>query len=314
VTPGGPPAVRDAVREATAAIAAAGSLTPRLDAELLLGEVLGVRRHALYAEPERVLSAEEAARYAEYVARRGRREPVAYIIGRRAFRTIQLAVGPGTLVPRPETETLVEVALEELARLDRRLDGQMGLDGATQTGPARAPAPHIPRLLDVGAGSGAVALALAAEHPGVRVVGVDIDARAVEYARLNAGRLGLSARVEFLAGDLYSELPPGARFDLIVSNPPYLSDDELATVQKDVRVYEPRHALVGGASGLEIYERLIPGALPFLVPGGLLAVEIHEGRAEQVRRAFRDTGRFADITVRDDLGGAPRVVCGRERR
>jgi release factor glutamine methyltransferase len=223
-------------------------------------------------------------------------------------------VGPGALVPRPETETLVEVALEEMARLDHRLDSQLGLAGAPEAVPVRSPAPHVPRILDVGTGSGAIALALAAEHPGVRVVGVDVDARAVEYARLNAGRLGLSSRVEFLSSDLYAGLPPGARFDLIVSNPPYLSEEELATVQKEVRVYEPRHALVGGRSGLEVYERLIPGALPYLVPGGMLAVEIHEGRAQEVRSVFRDTGRYSDVVVHDDLGGAPRVISARERR
>jgi len=337
--------VREAVKRAAAAFEAAGALTPRLDAELLLAEALGVRRDVLYREPERTLTPEETERFGGFVARREKREPVAYIIGRRAFRTIQLTVGPGTLVPRPETETLVEVALEELARLDEQLDRELGVAGrepepgvgggtrtarppapsgpapgpalaatpASETAARRRPAPRVPRVLDVGTGSGAIALALATEHPAVRVVGVDVDTRALEYARLNAARLGLSGRVEFAESDLFDGLPAGARFDLIVANPPYLSADELETVQKEVRVYEPRHALVGGHTGLEPYERLVPGALPFLEPGALLAVEVHEGRADEVVEIFTAAGRFTDIVVHRDLGGAPRVVAGREK-
>jgi len=320
-----PASVREAVREAAARFAAAGSLTPRLDAELLLAEALGVRRDALYREPERVLTDAEARRFSGFTGRRERREPVAYIIGRRAFRTIELEVGPGALVPRPETETLVEVALAELARLDARLDRELGVEEASsaaagpdaaergETAAPRRPAPRVPRLLDVGTGSGAVALAVASEHPGVRVVGVDIDSRALDIAGRNARRLGLTERVELFESDLFDGLPEGARFDLIVSNPPYLTEDELAGVEREVRVYEPRHALLGGSSGLDVHERLVPGALPFLEPGGLLAVEIHEGRAVEVTALFKATGRYAEVTVHDDLGGAPRVVRGRER-
>lgn len=332
--------VRGAVRDAAARFAAAGALTPRLDAELLLAEALGVRRDALYREPERLLSAAEAERFAKSAERRERREPVAYIIGRRAFRTIEVSVGPGALVPRPETETLVEVALEELARLDEKLDHELGLAGrptawssaggarssvagrraSADSGPVglgspehTAQAPRVPRLLDVGTGSGAVALAVASEHPGVRVVGVDIDSRALEIARRNAERLRLAGRVEFVASDLFGGVPGSAPFDLVVSNPPYLTEDELASVEREVRVFEPRHALVGGPSGLEVYERLVPDALPFLRPGGLLAVEVHEGRAAEVAAIFMSTARYAYVSVRADLGGAPRVVSGRER-
>lgn len=320
-----PASVREALREAAARFAAAGCLTPRLDAELLLAEALGVRRDALYREPERVLTEPEARRFSGFTERRERREPVAYIIGRRAFRTIELEVGPGALVPRPETETLVEVALAELARLDARLDRELGVgeasrDAAPLDTPARSeagasgrPAPRVPRLLDVGTGSGAIALAVASEHPGVQAVGVDIDTRALDIAGRNARRLGLTERVELFQSDLFDGLPEGACFDLIVSNPPYLTEDELAGVEREVRVYEPRHALLGGSSGLDVYERLVPGALPFLEPGGLLAVEIHEGRATEVTALFKATGRYAAVTAHDDLGGAPRVVCGRER-
>ncbi|MBM3147303.1 MAG: tRNA (adenine(22)-N(1))-methyltransferase TrmK, partial [Actinobacteria bacterium] len=203
----------------------------------------------MYREPERVLTDAEARRFWGFTERRRRREPVAYIIGRRAFRTIELEVGPGALVPRPETETLVEVALAELARLDARLDRELGVDEASRDegapdAPASSeadrsgrPAPRVPKLLDVGTGSGAVALAVASEHPGVRAVGVDIDRRALEIAGRNVERLGLTDRVELRESDLFGGLPEGARFDLIVSNPPYLTEDELAGVEREVRVY-----------------------------------------------------------------------------
>ncbi len=326
--------VEEALRLAATRFSAAGCQTPRLDAELLLAEVLHVGREALYREPERRLRAVEARRFSDFVARRELREPVAYIIGRRAFRTVQLAVGPGVLVPRPETETLVEVALDELARLDRSLDSELGLvdtAGPADSGAAPQTAGEqsaskrrdatgalqpqtvspVLRLLDVGTGSGCIALALATEHPGVHVVATDVDQRALRYARLNARRLGVQARVEFVCGDLFDGLAAGQLFEVIVSNPPYLSEEDLAGVQREVRVYEPRHALVGGVTGMEPYARLVPAARRFLVPGGLLAVEIHELRAAEVVDCFTAGGRFEQVCVHHDLGGAPRVVSGR---
>ena len=288
---GGSQSVAGALREAAAGIAQAGSASPRLDAELLLAHVLGVGREALYREPERRLRAGEAARYAELVARRLQREPVAYIVGHKAFRTIDVLVDERTIVPRPDTETLVDVALDAL---------WPGVDRA-------------PRALDLGTGSGAVALALCAEHPSVQVVGSDIDERALQLARGNAVRLGLADRVVFVRSDLFDGLPGGARFHVIVSNPPYVREDELPQLQEEIRRWEPREALVSGPEGLEVYRRLIPGALAFLEPGGLLAVEIHEGRADDIRELFRATRRYTEVRVHEDLSGAPRVVSGRER-
>jgi release factor glutamine methyltransferase len=285
------PTVAESLLTATGRIAAAGSASSRLDAELLLAHVLGVRREALYGAPERRLSAAQAAQYELLVARRERREPVAYIVGRRAFRTIQVDVTPSAIVPRPDTETLVEVALQELRRSTKRQ----------------------PLALDVGTGSGCIALALVAEHPGVRLAATDIDPAAAELARRNAQRLGMPERVEVLTGDLFSPLPPGVRFDLIVSNPPYIAEGEIDDLQEEIRRHEPRQALVSGPTGLEFYQRLVPGALPWLEPGGLLAVEIHEGRAAEVQEIFRATERYEEVRVTTDLGGAPRVVSGRER-
>jgi release factor glutamine methyltransferase len=285
-----PASVKQAIVDATERLRRAGSASPRLDAELLLAEALGVRREALYREPERVLDEREQARFDAVVKRRERREPVAYIIGRKAFRTIELRVNPSTLIPRPETETLVEAALSRLP-----------------AGGAR------PNVLDIGTGSGAVALALADEHPSVRVVATESDPAALETARLNAARLGLSARVEFVLGDLYDGLPPGALFQVIVSNPPYVTPRELATLAPEVRDWEPHAALLGGEDGLDYYHRIISPAPTFLAPGGWLAVEIAKDRGDEVRRLFESARRFDEISVVKDLGGAPRVVAGRER-
>jgi release factor glutamine methyltransferase len=285
------PTVAESVKQATARIRAAGSASPRLDAELLLAHVFDGRRELLYREPERRLQADQVTRYEELVARRVRREPVAYIVGHKPFRTIDVLAGPSAIVPRPDTETLVEVALDALSHL----------------------ADPSPRVLDVGTGTGAVALALCAEHPGARVIATDIDGRTLELARRNAEMLHLADRIDFVQSDLFDDLPPGARFDVIVSNPPYVSEAELESLQPEIRVWEPRAALVSGPTGLEVYERLVPGALPFLDAHSLLAVEIHEGRVDEVCALFRDTGRFSGIAVHQDLGGAARVVSARER-
>jgi len=273
----------------------ASSQSPRLDVEVLLAHVLGTTRERLYAEPERVLRQAEHARFHELVSRRARHEPVAYLTGRKAFHAIEVGVSEHTLIPRPETETLVEVALEKLGVLadERR----------------REP----PRVLDIGTGSGAVALAIAYALPGVQVVGLDVQHQALEQARLNAEQLGLAGRCRFLVSDIFAEVPPGSLFDLIVSNPPYVADDELAATPPDVRSYEPHAALLGGELGLDFYHRIVPAAPEFLARRGFLAVEIAEHRADEVTAIFRECGRFEQIAVRDDLGGSPRVVVARER-
>jgi release factor glutamine methyltransferase len=268
------------------------SESARLDAEVLLADALGTTRERLYAAPERALSAAEKTRFQDAVTRRFKREPVAYIVGHRQFRGIDLQLNENTLIPRPETETLIEAALQCLASCD-------ALE---------------PRLLDIGTGSGAIALALADEHPTARIVASEVHPAPLEMARLNAARLGYAERVEFVVSDVYDELPRGARFDVIVSNPPYVTSDALRRLSIDVRGYEPHVALLGGSRGLDLYERIIPGAPEFLEPGGWLAVEIAESKFIDVMQLFVDTGRFEDIDVRNDLGGSPRVVLGREKR
>jgi release factor glutamine methyltransferase len=273
-----------------------GSRSPRLDAELLLALALGVARTELLREPDRVLAEDEAAVFEGLVARRLAREPVAYILGRRAFRTIELEVTPDVLIPRPETETLVDVALEALAAV-----------------PLAGPDPDDePLALDVGTGSGCIALALATEDPFVRLVATDIEPGALAVARGNAARLGLARRVEFVLSDLFADV--GERpFDLIVSNPPYIPADEYVALEPNVHDYEPRRALHGGPDGLDVYRRLVPGAALLLRPGGTLALEVGAGQADAVAGIMVAAGAYETPKRRDDLSGIVRVVHARRR-
>ena len=290
-----PASVGEALRSATAGLCATGSRSPRLDAELLLVTALGVDRAELFRTPERVLTRLEERRFNGYLARRQAREPVAYIRGRRAFRTIELEVSPAVLIPRPETETLVEVALDALVA------------AAVERGEA-ARGRFEPLALDVGTGSGCIALALAAEDQFVHVVAVDVDETAVEVAGRNAARLGFGARVDVACSDLFAGLPPKQRFDVIVSNPPYIPAVEYEALEPNVREYEPRLALYGGEDGLDVYRPLVVEAALRLRPGGTLAVEVGAGQAAAVRALFAATGAFAPARERPDLGGIPRVV------
>jgi release factor glutamine methyltransferase len=287
-----PPTVRAAIRAAIATLGNAKSQSPRLDAELLMAEALGVRRDRLFAEPERRLTEQESAAFEEFVERRERREPIAYIVGHKAFRMIDLQVNENTLIPRPETETVVEVVIAELKRLDK----------------------ETPLVLDIGTGCGAIGLALANEHPHVRVVATEVHPAPLEMARLNATRLGLADRVEFIVSDLFDDVPSEARFDVIVSNPPYVPVEAMRRLAPEIRGYEPHVALLGGTHGMDFYVRIIPAAPQFLLPGGMLAVEINDGRMLETLQLFLTAGRFDDIDVRNDLGGLPRVISGREKQ
>jgi release factor glutamine methyltransferase len=270
----------EALQAATDAIAAAGSETPRLDAEVLLAEASGWRRERLAAEPEAALPAGASRRFAEMVRRRVRREPVAYILGRKGFRRIELEVDRRVLIPRPETELLVEVALE--------------LQPAS--------------VLDVGTGSGAVALAIADELPEARVTATDSSTAALAVARENADRLGLAERVSIEPGTI----PAGERYDLIVANLPYVSEAEWEGLAPEIREFEPREALVAGPSGLEaisaLIERLDPGVCRTTTSA--LAFEVGAGQAGAVEDMMKRVG-FAASEPRLDLAGIERVVVGR---
>ena len=266
----------DALRAAVDAMKAAGVETPRLDAELLLAEATGWQRARLAANPEEEIPPAATRRFAEMVRRRLRREPVAYILGRRGFRHLELAVDPRVLIPRPETELLVELALELRPR----------------------------SVLDVGTGSGAVALAVAAELPDCAVSATDTSTPALAVARDNAERLGLAARIEFHQGTL----PPSAEgFDLVVANLPYVSEREWGDLQREVTEWEPREALLAGPDGLDAVRAAVP-ALAGVTD--TLALEIGEGQAAAVTEILGAAG-FAAIEPRPDLAGIARIVIGR---
>jgi release factor glutamine methyltransferase len=268
--------VREALDSAVIAIAAAGSDTPRLDAELLLAEALGVDRVALVTDPRREVAGPAVRAFQDAVRRRSAgREPVAYILGRRGFRHLELAVDPRVLVPRPETELLVEVGLEL---------------------PAGA------RVVDVGTGSGAVALALKHERPDLDVVGTDSSADALVVARANAARLGLD--VEFLHGDLLAGV---GEVDAVLSNPPYVAERERASLAPEIARHEPPGALFAGADGLDVIRRLVPAAASS--GARLLAIEVGAGQSAAVGELVHDAG-FAEASARRDLGRIERVVVG----
>jgi release factor glutamine methyltransferase len=268
--------VRDALGGAADAFAAVAIETPRLDAEVLLSEAAGWDRARLAADPDAEIPAAVGRRFGEMVRRRLRREPVAYILGRKGFRRIELAVDRRVLVPRPETELLVELALE----LEPR------------------------RVLDIGTGSGAIALAIADELPECEVAATDTSSAALEVARLNAERLGLADRVE-LSRPL---VPPGAtRFDLVVANLPYVSEREWEDLEPEVATWEPREALLGGADGLDVLRLTIPAAAA-MAP--VLALEVGAGQAGEVGGLLREAG-FDEVEARRDLAGIERVVVGR---
>jgi release factor glutamine methyltransferase len=254
---------------------------PRLTAELLLAHALGCDRVRLYLDFDKPLGDPELARYRELVKRRADGEPTAYLVGGREFYGRRFAVDGRVLVPRPETELLVEVALAAL--------------------------PEGGAALDLGTGSGAVAISLALGRPGARVTAVDLSPEALEVARANAATL--AAPVEFLSGDLFAPLPPGARFDVIASNPPYVPGGELAGLQREVR-REPRLALDGGPDGLEVLRRIVEAAPRWLTPGGVLLLEMHESHLESLPALCRAAG-FAEAEARRDLAGLPRLTVAR---
>jgi release factor glutamine methyltransferase len=266
-----------ALAQATAALAAAGCETPRLDAEVLLAEAVEVDRLTLLARNSTVLSAAQHGRFEALVARRARREPVAYILGRRAFRDLELAVDPRVLVPRPETELLVEAALE---------------------------LPRGARVLDVGTGSGAVALALKHERPDLEVAGSDVSADALAVARANGERLGLD--VAWRGADLVSGA--GGPWDAVVANPPYVAEAELRRLAPEIVHHEPRAALVAGEDGLEVISRLVTELSEAGVPW--VALEVGLGQAAAVAERLAGAG-YARTEARDDLAGIPRVVVAR---
>ena len=256
----------------------------RLNAELLLMFILNCDRAYLYAHPERELTRDEQSRYAAALVERARGVPTQYITGHQEFWGMDLIVTPAVLIPRPETEHVIESVMDRVGR---------------------APAPsELLRISDVGTGSGCIALALAKELPQVEILATDISAAALEIARANAARHQLESRIQFREADLLAGFENDA-FDFIVSNPPYVGESEEDQVQLEVRKFEPRGAVFAGPTGIEVIMRLVPQARAALKPGGWLVMEISGAISEKVQRLLQ---HWNDVRIRPDLQSIPRVV------
>jgi len=283
--------LRQALNVAVERLTSAGVPSPRMNAELLIMFTLDCDRAYLYAHPERELTPNELQRYEEALGRRATGVPAQYITGHQEFWGLDLIVSPAVLIPRPETEHVVEAVLE-LAKPDGR--GRASL--------------HELRVVDVGTGSGAVALALAKELPTAEIHATDNSPEALEVARANAARHELTSRIEFHLADLLSGLPP-ASLDIVVSNPPYVGESEEDSVQLEVRKFEPRNAVFAGPTGLEVIERLIPQARAALRPGGWLVFEISGTIADRVRSLLSG---WDEVAIGNDLQGIARVAIARK--
>jgi release factor glutamine methyltransferase len=283
---------------------------PRAEAQILLAAALRKPRAWLIAHAEDpVLDCEATDRYEAYLTRRALGEPVAYVLGVREFWSLPLEVGPAVLVPRPETELVVERVLQSVPGLRVRVPHGAPTADTSASGNPNPQAWHrLPRLLDLGTGSGAIALAIASERPDCTVLGVDREAAALEVARRNALRLRLR-NVQFVQGDWYSACPPGERYALIASNPPYVAEGD-PRLAPEVRRFEPHAALYSGPTGLEAFAAIVGGAPARLVPGGWLVLEHGAGQADCVRRLLGSHG-FVEITSWTDLAGIERVTEGR---
>lgn len=262
-----------------------GVENPRLDAEVLLCAVLQCERIKLYVDFERPLTEAELSQYKGYVLRRGQHEPLAYILGEKEFMRNSFKVTPATLVPRPETELLVESLIKAANIL--KTDGDV-------------------KILDIGTGSGAIIVSLLDYLPQAKGVGADISVDALIVAKENSERIGVTGRIGFLHSDVFSRIPLDKKFDIIVSNPPYIPAADIAGLAKDVQ-QEPRSALDGGADGLDFYRRIISEAMDHMENEGLLAFEVGINQAQQVAELCRQAG-FKETAIREDYAGIERMV------
>ncbi|MBI1795599.1 MAG: peptide chain release factor N(5)-glutamine methyltransferase [Candidatus Eisenbacteria bacterium] len=277
----------DALKSAVSRLAARGD-SARAEAEELLGRLLDLPRTDLYLQRTRVLSATEWQRLDSWLRRRERGEPVQYVTGRAAFRGLDLAVDENVLIPRPETEGLVEAVLATLRE--------------------RREAWPQPRVLDLGTGSGALAVAIAAEWPAAAVTATDASEAALAVARANAAACGVAARIQLAHGAWFDAIAADDRFEVIVSNPPYIAEGERGQLPADVREHEPAEALFSGASGLEALREIVDQAPRHLVAGGLLALELAEMRAAEVATWLEGAHDWESARLIDDLAGRPRVL------
>ena len=281
--------IKDALTSAIDRLIAAQVGSPRMNGELLLMFTLGCDRAYLFAHPERELTSEEQACLDDSLSQRARGVPAQYITGHQEFWGMDLIVSPAVLIPRPETEHVIETVL----KLANKKEGDQPSSRGIPT-----------RIVDVGTGSGCIALALAKEFLHAEVHATDISAAALEVAHANAARHQFESRIHFHQADLLHGLDPGS-LDFVVSNPPYVGESEEDEVQLEVRKYEPRNAVFAGPTGLEVIERLIPQALAALRPGGWLVIEISGSIVDRVKRLLAE---WQQLQIANDLQGIPRVA------
>lgn len=312
--------VRNALRDAMTKLRQADVPSHALAAELLLIHVTGHDRAWLYAHPETPLNPQCACRYFELVAQRSNGTPTQYLTGKQEFWGLEFEVTPAVLIPRPETEHVIEAALERLDEWCARGSSHIpGTDaGGAGSQPARPESRSARgwRVADIGTGSGCIAVALAHELPHAEIIATDVSACALDVARRNAARHGVTSQIRFIECNLLDEVVNDARatscespgFDLIVSNPPYVARAEEAQLPREVREHEPREALFAGPTGTEIYGPLIAQAAELLRPGGSLAVEIGYGALDRVRLLLGGSPAWKEIRITNDLAGIPRII------
>jgi release factor glutamine methyltransferase len=287
--------VRSLLKQGMGQLCEANVPSCTLAAELILLHVANRDRAWLYAHPEEILSAETTNRFFSLVRRRVNGEPTQHLTGKQEFWGLEFEITPDTLIPRPETEHLIEVALDRLALRELRADRSPRITGNSLT------------LVDVGTGSGCIAVALAKELPDATVYATDISPAALTVARRNAARLGFADRIRFLESNLFEAFTP-VRFDLIVSNPPYIGRGTADTLAREVREHEPEVALYGGEEGYEFYAELVVQSHEFLKPGGLLVLELGHDSLPAVQPLL-DSRHWTNLAVTDDLAGIPRVLA-----
>ena len=280
-----------ALAQASRFLAQHGVRESRVDAEVLLAHVRATSRLSFYSHPEQALTAEQESDYWELLRRRAEGEPTAYLCGEKEFFSLPFSVNRAVMIPRPETEHVVEAALEALR--------QVANEGRT------------PRFFDVGTGSGAIAVAILVNLPESRGFASDVSSAALELAKRNADRHNATGRLTLIEGDLFGSF--SGEVDAVVSNPPYVGEHERALLPREVRDYEPPEALFGGGNGLDVIRRLIEQAPHHLAPRGWLVLEIGYAKDTAVRELIESDGRWADLEVQNDLAGIPRVVIARKR-
>lgn len=310
------PTIRDAYLQGREHLAASGSTEAAIEAEILLRHALRLDRAGLYMRWDQAMPDEAWAHYRRLLDERATGRPVPYITGRREFMGLSFAVDERVMIPRPETEVLVEFVVQHLNKrasgIGHRTSFQPEMDRE-----ARSPTPEARQIVvDVGTGSGCIAVSLAHLLPQATVVAVDLSAGALEVARANAARYEVDDRIRFLEGDLLNPLPPdlAGRVDVIASNPPYVPPAQRDALPREIRDFEPQVAVFADGGGTAVHRRLIAEAVRWLAPSGLLAMEVALGQADAVADLMRRDGRYATVRILSDYGKIPRVVAGTRQR